>query len=143
MLYLISYIIKILFSLVITYFIINLNKNDLSNYKIQILKYNFLYILLLNPIYAISIQNNDMILFAIVVIMFFSMITILNKYNKAGEIYFINYLSLLISILIAADYLLYTIICIGIYLFMENNILNLINNEGDNDENNDENNEIK
>ena len=71
MLYIVSYIIKILFSLTATYFLLYFQKEKKQLEKYDILKYNFYCIFLLSPIYAISSNVESYILYGLIIAMLF------------------------------------------------------------------------
>jgi len=126
MLYIVSYIIKILFSVTATYFLVYFQKEKQHLDKYEVLKYNFYCIFLLSPIYAISSDIGSYVLYASIIIILF-----LHIYKKNISCNNLYLLSLIISILIASNYIFYTLFGVAFYLFFENNLLDMFdeNNE--------------
>jgi len=122
----VSYIIKILFSLTATYFLLYFQKEKKQLEKYDILKYNFYCIFLLSPIYAISSNGESYILYGFIIGMLFLYIYKNNSNNN--NLYL---LSLIISILIASNYIFYTLFGVAFYLFFENNLLDMFEENND------------
>ena len=126
MLYIVSYIIKILFSLTATYFLLYFQKEKKQLEKYDILKYNFYCIFLLSPIYAISTNVESYILYGFIIAMLF-----LYVYKNHSNINNLYLMSLITAILISSNYIFYTLFGVAFYLFFENNLLDMFEENND------------
>tara|TARA_B100000029_G_C17374153_1_gene887265 strand:+ start:223 stop:606 length:384 start_codon:yes stop_codon:yes gene_type:complete len=127
MLYIVSYIIKILFSLTATYFLLYFQKEKKQLEKYDILKYNFYCIFLLSPIYAISTNVESYILYGLIIAMLF-LYVYKNHSNNNNNLYL---MSLITAILISSNYIFYTLFGVAFYLFFENNLLDMFEENND------------
>ena len=99
MLSVISFILKILFSLTLTYFLISYGDKENHKHQESILKYNFFCVLLLSPIFDLSVKNNEFTFVGFVIIVLLFYIYIENKTNRSCIIYIkVLIISLLISL---------------------------------------------
>ena len=131
MLTIISYIIKILFSVTITYFLVHFANDNLNKNQIFILRYSFFSTFILCPVYTISINQDNFLLLCFIIIILFTYLIFEKIENKH---YF--FISLIISILIAAGYIFYTILCVSAYILLINNLDILIDINNTNDDEN-------
>ena len=122
MLSIISYIIKIVFSLVLTYILLNYSnlKNKKDYFDLIIL--NFLGIFILSPIYDVSIDNNNLILFSFTLLIYSGILFFYLK-NANNDNYFIYIISWMIALLISVGYVFHAIASIGIYYCIVNYIM--------------------
>tara|TARA_B100000029_G_scaffold363411_1_gene356472 strand:+ start:1156 stop:1566 length:411 start_codon:yes stop_codon:yes gene_type:complete len=128
MLNIISYLIKIIFSITITYFTINYYSKSSNKYLQNILSYNFIAVFLLSPIYTLSIENESLILFAAILLILFCVL-FYNIKNKDNEVSLLYLLSLGIAILVSCGFILYSIICIAVLLYLLKYLIPVLNNE--------------
>ena len=126
MLYIVSYIIKILFSLTATYFLLYFQKEKKQLEKYDILKYNFYCIFLLSPIYAISTNVESYILYGLIIAMLF--LYVYKNHSNNNNLYL---MSLITAILISSNYIFYTLFGVAFYLFFENNLLDMFEENND------------
>tara|TARA_B100000686_G_C16185788_1_gene663246 strand:+ start:188 stop:616 length:429 start_codon:yes stop_codon:yes gene_type:complete len=138
MLDILSYIIKLIFSISLTYGLVYFYKKNSDNIIIDIVKYNFVCILALSPIYKISIDYNSLILISVLIIILFAYI----YHNVNPDLKFLYIFSLIIAILIACNYILYSIIGVSLYVFFNNNLIDLINDNSKILDNDDEKNDV-
>ena len=123
MLSVISFILKILFSLTLTYFLISYSDKENHKHQESILKYNFFCVLLLSPIFDLSVKHNEFTFVGFVIIVLLFYIYIENKTNSSCIIYI---KVLIISLLISFGYIFTTILCIALYILFLNNLVDLI-----------------
>ena len=117
-----SYIIKILISITSTYFLVYFFNKDTKIDFIDIIKFNFVSVLLLSPAFYISIEYNSMIFYSMLILLLYFYI----YKNIESNLSFLYIFSLIIAILIACNYILYTLIGVAFYIFFSNNIIDLI-----------------
>jgi len=125
MLSIISYILKILFSLAATYLLVQFGKEDLKEKKYDILKYNFICIFLLSPIYSISIKNESFMIYSVILLLLFSFLL----YNSLSKNNYTFLLSYIVAVLISANYILYSLFGVAFYLFFDNNLIDLLKDD--------------
>jgi len=128
MLNILSYIIKIIFSITITYFAVNFYSKTSKKYLQNILSFNFLSVFLLSPIYSLSIENESLILFAVISVLLFC-ILFYNVKKEPNEVSLIYLLSLCVAILISCGFILYSIICVSVLIYLINYLIPILNNE--------------
>ncbi len=117
-----SYIIKILISITSTYFLVYFFNKDTKIDFIDIIKFNFVSVLLLSPAFYISIEYNSMIFYSMLILLLYFYI----YKHIESNLSFLYIFSLIIAILIACNYILYTLIGVAFYIFFSNNIIDLI-----------------
>tara|TARA_Y100001960_G_C14676437_1_gene828722 strand:+ start:594 stop:1010 length:417 start_codon:yes stop_codon:yes gene_type:complete len=120
-----SYIIKILISITSTYFLVYFFNKDTKIDFIDIIKFNFVSVLLLSPAFYISIEYNSMIFYSMLILLLYFYI----YKNIESNLSFLYIFSLIIAILIACNYILYTLIGVAFYIFFSNNIIDLIKDD--------------
>ena len=135
MLVIISYIIKIVFSLALTYIMLYYNNSNIKKLYYEILLLNFSGILILSPVYKISLSNDSLLLFAFTFLIYFIFALICIKSVKK-EYYFIYFLSIGIALLISVGHVLYVFISIGIYLYVINNLIPILEQKKSDEEGN-------
>ena len=128
MLNILSYIIKITFSITITYFAIYFYSSTSKKYMQKILSFNFLSVFLLSPIYSISFENDSLILYGIMSLILFC-ILFYNVKSEPNEVSLIYLLSLCVAILISCGFILYSIICVSVLIYLINYLIPILNNE--------------
>ena len=125
MLDILSYIIKVLFSITATYLLVyfynKVNKIDF----IEVIKYNFICILLFSPSYHISLEYNSLLFYSLLIFLLYVYI----YQNIDSKLRFLYIFSLIIAILIACNYILYTILGVALYLFFNINIIDIIKDD--------------
>ena len=121
----ISYIFKIAISMILIYSLSYFIKNKQINNLDLVLKFNFVSVFLLAPIYSISIEDNSLILYAVCLLMLFVFI----YYNQNDSNRNLLLLSLVMSVLISINYILYAIIGTIFYIFIDNNMNDFIKND--------------
>tara|TARA_B100000902_G_C26772863_1_gene651259 strand:+ start:179 stop:577 length:399 start_codon:yes stop_codon:yes gene_type:complete len=121
----ISYIIKIAISMILIYSLSYFIKNKQINNLDLVLKFNFVSVFLLAPIYSISIEDNSLILYAVFLLMLFLFI----YYNQNDSDRNLLLLSLVMSVLISINYIIYAIIGTMFYIFIDNNMIDFIKND--------------
>jgi len=125
MLDIILYIIKIIFSITSTYLVVYFyNKNNKIDF-IDIIKYNFICILVLSPTYNISLEYNSLLFYSLIVLLLYMYIYT----NIDSNLKFLYIFSLIIAILMACNYILYTIVGVALYLFFNNNVIDIIQDD--------------
>ena len=108
MLDILSYIIKILFSVTSTYLLVYFYNKDVEIDFVKIIKYNFICVLILSPTYHISTEYNSLIFYSLIILLLYMYI-----YQSIDlDLRFLYIFSLIIAILIACNYILYTILYI-------------------------------
>ena len=131
MLSIVSYVIKIAFSLMIVFLLSYFSKNKKAQNIEELLKINFIIVFLLSPLFSLSSSSESFLLFSIglLLVLFIS-------YFLIDNINYIYSISLMSSVLISMNYILYVFVGIAIYLFIDNNIIDIIkdNDEIDNKE---------
>ena len=125
MLDLLSYIIKIIFSVSSIYLLVYFYNKDVKIDFVQIIKYNFVSILILSPTYHISIEYNSLIFYSLIILLLYMYI----YQSINSDLKFLYIFSLIIAILIACNYILYTILGVALYLFFNNNVIDLIRDD--------------
>ena len=125
MLDILSYIIKIIFSITTTYLLVYFCNKDSKIDFIDIIKYNFICILVLSPVYHISIQYNSLLFYSLLILLLFIYI----YQNINSDLIFLYIFSLIIAILMACNYILYTIMGVALYLFFNNNVIDIIKDD--------------
>ena len=120
-----SYIIKILISITSTYFLVYFFNKDTKIDFIDIIKFNFVSVLLLSPAFYISIEYNSMIFYSMLILLLYFYI----YKHIESNLSFLYIFSLIIAILIACNYILYTLIGVAFYIFFSNNIIDLIKDD--------------
>ena len=128
MLNILSYIIKITFSITITYFAIYFYSSTSKKYMQKILSFNFLSVFLLSPIYSISFENDSLILYGIMSLILFC-ILFYNIKNESNELSLLYLLSFSIAILISCGFILYSIICVAFLIYLINYLIPVLNNQ--------------
>ena len=117
------YIIKIIFSIISTYFLVYFYNKDTKIDFIDIIKYNFICILLLSPAFYISVDNNTLLFYSLLILLLYMYI----YQSVDSKLRFLYIFSLIIAILIACNYILYTILGVALYVFINNNLVDIIN----------------
>ena len=125
MLDILSYIIKIVFSITTTYLLVYFYNKDNKIDFIDIIKYNFICILVLSPVYHISIEYNSLVFYSLLILLLFTYI----YQNINSDLIFLYIFSLIIAILMACNYILYTIIGVALYLFFNNYVIDIIKDD--------------
>ena len=125
MLDIISYIIKIIFSITSTYLLVYFYNKDTKIHFIDIIKYNFICILLLSPAFYISVDNNTLLFYSLLILLLYMYI----YQSVDSKLRFLYIFSLIIAILIACNYILYTILGVALYVFINNNLVDIITDE--------------
>ena len=125
MLDIISYIIKIIFSITSTYLLVYFYNKDTKIDFIDIIKYNFICILLLSPAFYISVDNNTLLFYSLLILLLYMYI----YQSVDSKLRFLYIFSLIIAILIACNYILYTILGVALYVFINNNLVDIITDE--------------
>ena len=89
MLNIISYIIKIIISTTITYFTVNYYSKSSQKHLQNILSFNFLAVFLLSPIYTLSIDNETLVLYSVILLILFCVLfyNIKNEENDVSLLY--------------------------------------------------------
>tara|TARA_B100001094_G_scaffold325106_2_gene378884 strand:- start:1378 stop:1734 length:357 start_codon:yes stop_codon:yes gene_type:complete len=105
----------------LSYFIKNKQINNLD----LLLKFNFVSVFLLAPIYSISIEDNSLILYSVCLLMLFVFI----YYNQDDSDRNLLLLSLVMSVLISINYIIYAIIGTMFYIFIDNNMTDFIKSD--------------
>jgi len=121
----ISYIIKIAISMILIYSLSYFIKNKQINNLDLLLKFNFVSVFLLAPIYSISIEDNSLILYSVCLLMLFVFI----YYNQDDSDRNLLLLSLVMSVLISINYIIYAIIGTMFYIFIDNNMTDFIKSD--------------
>jgi len=128
MLDLLSYIIKIAISVALSYLCLYYSNTSKKEIFSKILVFNFLSVSFLSPIYTLSINNESMILYSIsILILFISGFLFSKMIDK--EYYPILFLVFIISILMSASYIVYSSLIILLYLYLNNYLLPIINED--------------
>jgi len=123
MLDILSYIIKIIFSITATYFLVYFYNKDIKINFIEIIKFNFICIFVLSPSYYISTEHNSLIFYSLLILLLYMYI-----YKSVdSKLRFLYIFSLIIAILIACNYIFYTLVSIALYIFINNNLMDIIN----------------
>ena len=125
MLDILSYIIKIIFSITTTYLLVYFYNKDSKIDFIDIIKYNFICILVLSPVYHISLEYNSLVFYSLLILLLFIYI----YQNINSDLIFLYIFSLIIAILMACNYILYTILGVALYLFFNNNLIDIIKDD--------------
>ena len=125
MLDIILYIIKIIFSITSTYLLVYFYNKDTKIDFIDIIKYNFICILLLSPAFYISVDNNTLLFYSLLILLLYMYI----YQSVDSKLRFLYIFSLIIAILIACNYILYTILGVALYVFINNNLVDIITDE--------------
>ena len=125
MLDIISYIIKIIFSITSTYLLVYFYNKDTKIDFIDIIKYNFICILLLSPAFYISVDNNTLLFYSLLILLLYMYI----YQSVDSKLRFLYIFSLIIAILIACNYILYTMLGVALYVFINNNLVDIITDE--------------
>ena len=125
MLTIVSYIIKIAISLILVYSLSYfIKKNQVDNLDL-ILKFNFISVFLLSPIYNLSLTYNTFFLFSVCLLLLAAFIFYIN--NKSERNFLL--VSLVLSVLISINYIIYSIIGTIFYIFIDNNLSDFIKND--------------
>ena len=120
-----SYIIKILFSVTSTYLLVFFYNKDTKIDFIDIIKYNFLCILVLSPIYQISIEHSSFIFYSLIILLLYMYI----YQSIDSNLRFLYIFSLIIAILMACNYILYTLLGVALYIFFNTNIIDILHDD--------------
>ena len=125
MLTIVSYIIKIAISLILVYSLSYfIKKNQVYNLDL-ILKFNFISVFLLSPIYNLSLTYNTFFLFSVCLLLLAAFIFFINNENERNFLL----VSLVLSVLISINYIIYSIIGTIFYIFIDNNLSDFIKND--------------
>ena len=125
MLTIVSYIIKIAISLILVYSLSYfIKKNQVDNLDL-ILKFNFISVFLLSPIYNLSYTNNTFVLFSVCLLLLATFTFYMNDENERNFLL----VSLVLSVLISINYIIYSIIGTIFYIFIDNNLSDFIKND--------------
>ncbi len=125
MLTIVSYIIKIAISLILVYSLSYfIKKNQVDNLDL-ILKFNFISVFLLSPIYNLSLTYNTFFLFSVCLLLLAAFIFFINNENERNFLL----VSLVLSVLISINYIIYSIIGTIFYIFIDNNLSDFIKND--------------
>ena len=125
MLTIVSYIIKIAISLILVYSLSYfIKKNQVDNLDL-ILKFNFISVFLLSPIYNLSLTYNTFFLFSVCLLLLATFIFYINNENERNFLL----VSLVLSVLISINYIIYSIIGTIFYIFIDNNLSDFIKND--------------
>tara|TARA_B100000214_G_C23877654_1_gene585722 strand:- start:327 stop:725 length:399 start_codon:yes stop_codon:yes gene_type:complete len=125
MLTIVSYIIKIAISLILVYSLSYfIKKNQVDNLDL-ILKFNFISVFLLSPIYNLSLTYNTFFLFSVCLLLLAAFIFYINNENERNFLL----VSLVLSVLISINYIIYSIIGTIFYIFIDNNLSDFIKND--------------
>ena len=125
MLTIVSYIIKIAISLILVYSLSYfIKKNQVDNLDL-ILKFNFISVFLLSPIYNLSLNYNTFFLFSVCLLLLAAFIFYINNENERNFLL----VSLVLSVLISINYIIYSIIGTIFYIFIDNNLSDFIKND--------------
>tara|TARA_Y100000996_G_scaffold101184_1_gene73340 strand:+ start:546 stop:944 length:399 start_codon:yes stop_codon:yes gene_type:complete len=122
---LISYTIKIAVSMTLVYSLSYfIKKNQVDNLDL-ILKFNFISAFLLVPIYNLSINNSTFVLYSVCLLVLSFFVFNIKNINERNFLL----VSLVISILISINYIVYAIIGSMFYIFIDNNLSDFIQND--------------
>ena len=122
---LISYTIKIAVSMTLIYSLSYfIKKNQVDNLDL-ILKFNFISAFLLVPIYNLSISNSTFVLYSVCLLVLSFFVFNIKNINERNFLL----VSLVISILISINYIVYAIIGSMFYIFIDNNLSDFIQND--------------
>ena len=122
---LISYTIKIAISMTLVYSLSYfIKKNQVDNLDL-ILKFNFISSFLLVPIYNLSISNDTFVLYSVCLLVLSFFVFNIKNINERNFLL----VSLVISILISINYIVYAIIGSMFYIFIDNNLSDFIQND--------------
>ena len=125
MLTIVSYIIKIVISLILVYSLSYfIKKNQVDNLDL-VLKFNFISVFLLSPIYNLSLTYNTFFLFSVCLLLLAAFIFYINNENERNFLL----VSLVLSVLISINYIIYSIIGTIFYIFIDNNLSDFIKND--------------
>ena len=125
MLTIVSYIIKIAISLILVYSLSYfIKKNQVDNLDL-ILKFNFISVFLLSPIYNLSLTYNTFFLFSVCLLLLAAFTFYINNENERNFLL----VSLVLSVLISINYIIYSIIGTIFYIFIDNNLSDFIKND--------------
>ena len=125
MLTIVSYIIKIAISLILVYSLSYfIKKNQVDDLDL-ILKFNFISVFLLSPIYNLSLTYNTFILFSVCLLLLATFTFYINNENERNFLL----VSLVLSVLISINYIIYSIIGTIFYIFIDNNLSDFIKND--------------
>ncbi len=105
----------------LSYFI---KKNQVDNLDL-ILKFNFISAFLLVPIYNLSINNSTFVLYSVCLLVLSFFVFNIKNINERNFLL----VSLVISILISINYIVYAIIGSMFYIFIDNNLSDFIQND--------------
>ena len=136
MLTIISFILKIIFSVLISFLTFYYQKLNFKKHLSELLLFNFFVILILSPIYSISNAFNSVYLYGIALIIITAFLIYYLSTVKA-DINLFNYiLALIIAVLMSLGYFVYTIVCVLMYLFLLNYIIPLLKENEENEKDN-------
>ena len=128
MLTIISYIIKIIISTTITYFTVNYYSKSSQKHLQNILSFNFLAVFLLSPIYTLSIDNESLVLYSVILLILFCVL-FYNIKNEENDVSLLYLLSLGVAILVSCGFILYPIICTASLLYVLKYLIPVLNND--------------
>ena len=113
-------IFKVIFSCILTYVSLNYADKDYKDIELDVLMHNFLLVVILSPLYAFSINNNNFVIFAVFLFSYTIFLSIY-LYQKQYENYFVYALAMIIAFLISLGYILYAFISIGLAIYIIKN----------------------